>query len=360
MRNVMWDYIEEEVSALKQLLNSQKIKEVADQVKVRKYKNILFVASGSSNNICRASKEFIETYTDFNVFVYLPFEFENELKMLQKFVVTETLVIGISQTGTSSSTLKCLTKAKKLGYELLTITERTDTPIQKLGDYYLNFECGLEACNAKTKGYSNSLMLLHIFFLELGVHNKKVDINTYQEIKNELVKIVEFVPNLIQDTKQWIEQHKQWSNAESIMVIGHSSNYATAMEGALKLSETLCVPANYADVDEYQHGFHRILYSNSYVILIEGNGIGSDAIGKTFEYIRKVTPNCLIISSKGNLSTDTINVLDTHLVSTALLSVIVFQILAVALPENKGMDPNMERHETYLEHLKTRVELKFS
>jgi len=358
MRSVMWEYINESHHRLLELLESRSVVDVVKRLPLKTIKNLVFIASGSSNNICKAAKNFVEENTRMNVTIYFPFEFENDQRLIQRLSVESSLVIGISQTGTSSSVLNCLTKAKSLGYKVLTLTERADTPIRYAGDYYLNFGCGLEACNAKTKGYSASLLLLHLIAIEIGKQTDKINSSTYLGIRNELKEIITKIPDVVEQTKHWVIQNKYWSKAESLLVIGHSSNYGTAIEGALKVSETLCIPALSSDVDEYAHGYHRILFNNSYIIAIEGKGYGSENLHKTFEYVRTITPNRLLISSSDRDKTlnDVIWVSETEHVSSVLLSVIVFQTLAVALPELLGNDPNVERHEDYLSSLKTRVE----
>lgn len=357
MRSVMWEYIGESHHRLLELLDSRNVIDVISSIPLKTIKNIVFIASGSSNNICRASKNFIEENTRMNVSIYFPFEFENDKRLIQRLSIENSLVIGISQTGTSSGVLNCLIKAKSLGYKILTLTERIETPIRSIGDYYLNFECGLEACNAKTKGYSASLLLLHLIGIEIAKQTEKINEDRYLSIRNQLKEIISLIPDVVEQTKQWVKRNTYWSNAKSLLVIGHSSNFGTAVEGALKVSETLCIPAISTDVDEYAHGYHRILFDDSYIIAIEGKGYGSETLHKTFDYIRTITPNRLLISSQVRdvKLNDVIWVSETEHVSSVHLAVIVFQTLAVALPELIGNDPNVERHEDYLVSLKTRV-----
>lgn len=357
MRSVMWEYINESHQRLHDLVESENVNDVISTIPLSSIKNLVFIASGSSNNICKASKNFIEENTRMNVSIYYPFEFENDKRLIQRLSIENSLVVGISQTGTSSGVLNCLIKAKSLGYKILTLTERENTPIRELGDYYLNFECGLEACNAKTKGYSASLLLLHLIGLEIGKLTQRINNDRYELIKQQLMDLIKLIPDVVEQTKNWVERNKYWSNAESLLVIGHSSNYGTAIEGALKVSETLCIPAISTDIDEYTHGYHRILFNNSYIIAIECKGYGKDALHKTFDYIRNITPNRLLISSDERDDTlkDVIWVKETDYLSSVHLSVIVFQTLAVALPELLGKDPNVDRHEDYLVSLKTRV-----
>ena len=135
--------------------------------------------------------------------------------------------------------LNGLLKAKSLGYKTLTLTERSETSIRYTGDYYLNFICGLEACNAKTKGYRASLLLLHLIAIEIAKRSEKINELTYQTIRNELVEIVKKIPDVVEQTNTWVENNKHWSKAESLIVMGHASKHGTAIESRDYLKQYL-------------------------------------------------------------------------------------------------------------------------
>lgn len=358
MTNIMWTYMDEQPQRLKELLASREVEDVVRSIPQDRLQNLVFVASGSSNHICRAAKDFIERIAGVNVTVLYPYEFENETRLLRKYPAKNTLVVGISQTGTSSGTLGSCVRAKAFNYEVLTLTQQQDTPVANIGDHYLNFMCGPEECNAKTKGYSASLLLLHLIGIEIGVTKRMIDDSTKQALIQELKESVDEIPNIIDQTKAWVKRNPHWQSATSLMVIGHYDHYATAMEGALKLSETLCIPAMACDVDEYAHGYHRILEDDSYVILIEGEGNGKDKLMKTIEYVRDKTPNHLVVRTSMDrvIPLDEIQVRSHRTLNSTLTAVIVFQVLAIALPELLGVDPNVEKNPKYLSHLKTRIE----
>lgn len=358
MRNIMWTYMDEQPRVLCELINSKMVEEVIRSIPMARLQNLVFVASGSSNHICRAAKDFIERIAGLNVTVLYPFEFDQTSRLLQKYPAKNSLIIGISQTGTSAGTLGSLLRAKEFNYETITLTEQRNTPVANIGDHYLNFMCGAEECNAKTKGYSASLVLLHLIGIEIGFLKGMVDILEKQRLIQELRDSVDEIPHIVAQTEAWVRRNPTWQFASSLMVIGHSDHYATAMEGALKLSETLCIPAIACDVDEYAHGYHRILEEDSYVILVEGEGNGKEKIQKTIEYVRKKTPNRLVIrtSTDESVPLDEIQIRSRHRMNTTLTSVIVFQVLAIALPGLLGVDPNVEKNPLYLSYLKTRIE----
>lgn len=82
MRSVMWEYIDESETRLLELLESRNVVDVVSMLPLRSIKNLVFIASGSSNNICRAAKNCLEENTRMNVFTYFPFEFENDNRII--------------------------------------------------------------------------------------------------------------------------------------------------------------------------------------------------------------------------------------------------------------------------------------
>lgn len=148
-------------------------------------------------------------------------------------------MIAISQTGTSSGTIRAVEKAKAVGLNVLTITEREETPIHQMGDHYLNFMCGLEDCNAKTKGYSNSLMLLMLLAVQMAYRKGTITQTKYDEYIDEFKASNDDIPSTIDQKKAYIEAHKDWCTISHFLVVGYGRNYGTAEEGMLKMLETL-------------------------------------------------------------------------------------------------------------------------
>lgn len=356
MRSIMWEYINEEISVLTKLMASHEVEKIVSLIPLEKTKNLIFVASGSSNNVVNASQRFIEQNANANIQLFFPYEFQKETRLLDQYPVAESLIIGISQTGTSMGTYGCLKKAKTMGYSILTLTERPDTPVELIGDWTLNFQCGLEDCNAKTKGYSASLLLLHLIAIELGKRKNIISENMVKALHQELHESIREIPAIIDRTVAWVKHHRKWAKAPFYTVLGHDDNTATAIEGALKLSETVLVPAVTTDVDEYAHGYHRLLEDKSFIILIHSQGNESEKMRKTIEYMRLKTPNRLIIRStqEPDKSKDEIRLKSKKLTNATLTSVVVFQVLAVLLPELLDQDPNVEKNEDYLTKIKSR------
>lgn len=356
-KSIMWDHIYEQQDRLKELIASA---QVADFVKAHDpsdLKRILFVASGSSLNITLVAKRFFEELAHVEVTSFTPFDFTGNNPILERLDRESTLIVAISQTGTSSGTIDAIHHAKQLGFKVLTLTERCDTPVEQQGDYYLNFLCGLEPCNAKTKGVSSSLTLLMLLALDIGKGKAVLAEDAYQTYMDEIVASVEDIPVTIEKTMKWVESHQDWSTIPHFYVVGNGTNYGVAVEAMLKIMETLCIPASVCELGEFSHGFHRTIGSNSNVMTIQTEEAGQDVMAKTNDYLAEHVGKLLVVDAtrKQRKEDYVIQVPYRPLTASCLNINVVFQVIATALPEINGDDPNRPMNEELTRVVQTRV-----
>lgn len=355
-KSIMWKYIYEEEETLQALLESRQVEEFGKACNLSEINRIIFVASGSSLNIAKTSARLFEKAADVEVKLTTPYQLMDHEESLRGDRA-RTLVIAVSQTGTSSGTIRAIKAVKEQGFRVLTITERRETPIHKLGDYYLNFLCGLEDCNAKTKGYSNSLVLLWLIALEIGKAKAILSPGDYKEYMDEIRSSIQDIPVTIHNTLEWLDAHRDWSTIRHFLVVGYGMNQGTAEEGMLKLMETLCIPASVSDVGEFSHGIHRVISNDSNVITLLTEEYGYEDMIKINEYLSGVSGRLLVIdaSSKGTEDKERIKVGYRPLTASALNIAVVFQVMAVYLPEVIGHDPNVPSNEELTRLLTVRV-----
>lgn len=354
-KNVMLDYIYETPRRLCELLTNYQIEDLMNNLKVQDIRRIIFVASGSSFNIGLIAKRTFEKYANVSVENYVPYDFLTST--VEKYNKNGTLVIAISQTGTSTGTLNCIKYAKLHNLKVLTITEQMNTEVSTLGDYYLNFLCGFEDSNAKTKGYTNSLALLYLLALNISKMKGIISTDTLNNILDEFNQVTDLIPETINRTLDFINANKSWATINHLLVIGHGTNYGTAIEGMLKIVETLCIPGSVIDIGEFSHGFHRAVSCNSNIILINTEGYGKEITEATIEYLKNKVNKLLVIdASKSHMINDyTINIDYLRYTESSLLIAIVFQVLAAYLPEVIGYDPNRNSNNDYSELVKARL-----
>lgn len=351
----MWKYLKEIPEKANGLVSSQDIQLFLNEYDVTGLDRIIFVGSGSSHNITLVAQKLFEEYAQVVVESYTPTQFLD--KNLNKYSRDNVLVIAISQTGTSSGTVQSIQYAKEQGFQVLTMTEREDTPVQREGDFYLNFRCGLEDSNAKTKGYINSLIILQMLAMGIAKEKELVSKDEYASFMHELKESIQEIPQTLETTLEWLSRNKDWATIHSLLVIGYGTNYGSAIEGMLKILETLGVLGSACELGEFSHGYHRTLTSTSAVISIQSEEPGIEEAMVTNQYIQNLVKKTLIVNACLQMEEgdNAINVACREFTLSSINIAIVFQVIAAFLPEVIGYDPNRKLNEDLTELVKTRV-----
>ena len=119
----------------------------------RDIRKIYLLGSGTSYNAATAIKQYLEMYLPVEAEVMIPTVFTNHAKINRNCIYNqdEILVVGISQSGTSVSTIEAMKKAKQEGYYTVAITEATESLITKEVDRVVKLTCGKEEIPVETR-----------------------------------------------------------------------------------------------------------------------------------------------------------------------------------------------------------------
>lgn len=352
-KSIMWTYMKEEKGLLSKLLDNKDVYE-----RVENFKNVealYIVAHGSSYNAASAIAPFISKLCPVRTYVYTPSSFENNAISLFHENRNTTWVMGISQTGTSRGVLEALRPAKEEGFKIAGITNEKDSPIDAMSDVTFYLNCGEEDSNAKTKGYSSTLLMLMKIAIALGVKKGSISEEKENSLLKEIKEEIETLDEVQKNAKNWCETHTYGKDMEHLYVIGNGMNYATAMEGMLKLMETMCIPTMFSDIKEFSHGMHRSVKNHSFVMLLQ-SGVDREDTIKTFSFFKEKGVNVLIINAGEQMEGEhVINVGKTNSVDNVLSITSVIQIISAYVPELNGFDPNREANNDYTDCVSTRV-----
>ena len=356
MKSRMWQYIKEEAQVLKNALGAEDVREVMSWVDTE-IEAVYFVSHGSSFNAATVASNFLSAYANVRVYCYTPGNFLYNCTTIDFEDRNKTLVISISQTGTSRGTLEAVEKAKRLGFKVLGITDVEISPLYAGSDYQLLLHCGEEKSNAKTKGYSATLVVLLRFAVHLACKKRKIGANQFHTIYHELLSSIEELPDIFARTVDWCKATKFGNGMKNVFVLGCGMNYGTALEGQLKLMETMCMPAAFNDIEEFPHGMHRAINQNSSVILLNCEDSNAPFIEKTFRYLRTKTDKVMMINAQRKKIKDpmVINIQHHPYTQSVLGITMVIQILSLFIPEINGLDPNRNANNDYTKYMSTRV-----
>lgn len=353
----MWQYIAQEPEVLARLLESDEPQRVAAELG-RGLEAIYIVAHGSSYNAAVSTAEFLASTARLRVYAATPADFCCRHSSLLQERRGATLVVTISQTGTSSGAIEALEAARAWGFRTLGITDVKDSPVARKADRALYLLCGEEDSNAKTKGYSATLMLLMLLGIALGAERGMLDESAARRLREELRGMTAAIPALTGQLIDWCRAHDFGAELKDLYVLGSGMNFGTAQEGQLKLMETVCIPTMFNDIGEFSHGMHRSITPQSSILLIRAANDCAALTLQAFHYLRGITPHVWLLDASGQKlaeGTDCISIPFFPATQSLLLTTLAVQVLSVYAPEQQGLDPNRDAHNDFTGVVGTRV-----
>jgi glucoselysine-6-phosphate deglycase len=300
------------------------------------FKKIIMVGSGTSLNAAKATQYTMNKFNKAHVDVMSPFEF-NHFYPIDK-LNNETLVIGISQTSRSTATLKSLEMAKASEATTLLVTAEKDRVSAQVADFILDTCTGSEPVGPKSKGYTSTVATLLLLAASLGG----------QEL--DLTDIPRFMRKVLAVSLDHLNENVELLySGKSFVILSYGTNMANAFEGGLKILETVRIPVEVYDVEEYMHGPYHCLNKDSHFIFLAPPGTGQQRMKKLIEFVHNHTKHTLVITDeslakevfKGNVLILP-NEIDHDL--TALGYIIPLQLLADEITKRRGRHPEVSGH----------------
>lgn len=220
-------------------------------------KKIIFFGSGTSYNVSNIAAYYFKHLVNIDAeaqypTVYQNYEQANRYGFLKD---SQVLCVGISQSGTSISTINMLKNAKERGHSTLVITGNTKSEITKYVDVVTELLVGPELTPPETKGYTTSVISVYLWALEAAKATKQITEKQYEKHLADLQKLVDNFEYVVKESEAWYDRNKAtFMNSDRIYVLGYGIDYATVLEGQLKIAEMFRYPIVGYEIEEFMHG----------------------------------------------------------------------------------------------------------
>ena len=275
--------------------------ELTDAIKKGKVKNILFIGQGTAGIAACACAEILAYYlneTGINVTHLKASEFSGKLLNTD---LKDTLIIAISQSGTTTDTNTAIDMAKKHGAYTISIVNRRDSDITFKTDGVLYTSTGrdIEMSVASTKAYYSQIAAGSILGLKITQLMENKDDSF---IRGEIERLI-IIPSLMKKVlaaKKEIKKSaytfaptkKYWA------VVGSGYNKIAADEIRIKLSE-LCYKTISSDVVEDKK--HIDLSSEPLIVVCAAGSRGNviNDIIKDTAIFKAHNATTIVIASEG-------------------------------------------------------------
>lgn len=156
----------------------------------------------------------------------------------------DSLLVGISRSGSSTETVAALKTARESGVKTVAITCEPESEMTKVADISINLDFIDERAIVMTKSFTSMAFLVSAFARELFAREKlNAYLKTIQEISHGLLdRSLKSIGTL------------SMSQVDHFVFLGYEEYFAASMEGIIKVTESSLTQADCYQTLEYRHG----------------------------------------------------------------------------------------------------------
>ena len=317
-----------------------------NQDKLKVLNRIQIVACGTSLHAAMIGKYIIEDLCG------IPVDVEPASEFIYRRTITDknTLVIGVSQSGETADTITAVRQAKALGSHILIVTNRPDSTMAREADSLVPVNAGIEVSVAATKSYMAQVISFYLLAIYLAERaSKRVETNDLNKLKHELIVLPQKIEEILAHKEGIQACAKKFANAKDFIFIARGINFATALEGALKLKEISYINATGYTAGELKHGPIAMLDESMPVLSILMNGKVYEKILSNSEEAKARNARMIALTNSTDSKLDDlfesiIRIPDIDEMISPALAIVPLQLLAYYIAEFLGKDVDQPRN----------------
>ncbi len=341
MKSIKETKLYQEIHQQPELINQliaepqESIKELANQIRDRHIQHVFIAARGTSDNAGRYAQYLLGAHNRLVVSLATPSLFTI---YRQPPDLSDSLVLGISQSGKSPDIVSVIEEGQKQGALTAALTNFPDSDLGNSANIVLDLSAGEEESLAATKTYTAQLTLLATLSAELDfVAHHRQDLEKLTNLLDDVFEIEQHVVELV-------ERYRYMTHC---VMIGRGFNYASAFEFSLKLKElTYTIAEPYSSAD-FLHGPVALVERGFPVFVIGPAGEMVSEMKSLVDKVHDRQAEVVMISDHGELldKADQILVLPAGVPEwlSPISAIIPAQMFAMYLAKTRGFDVDNPR-----------------
>lgn len=311
---------------------------------IRRCRRLMLIGCGTSYHSAIATRQLLEELTELPVMVELASDFLDR----NTPVFRDDVCFFISQSGETADSLMALRYCKQRGALIIGVTNTVGSSVCRESHCGIHINAGPEIGVASTKAYTSQFISLVMFALVMSE-----DRISLQERRAEIIKGLENLDEQIREVLKVDEDVKALAKdlyqQKSLLLMGRGYNFATCMEGALKVKELTYMHSEGILAGELKHGPLAMVDKAMPVIMI----VTRDPVyTKCMNALQQVTAReCrpIVICEKGDQETQSfaskfIEVPHTVDCLQGILTVIPMQLLSYHIAVLRGCNVDCPRN----------------
>ncbi len=269
-------------------------------------------------------------------------ELASELRYSDPLIDEHTLLIVISQSGETADTIAAMKECKERGAKTLAIVNVVGSSVAKIADYTIYTWAGPEIAVATTKGYTTQVAVLYMLAINFAGRLGLIE-DTYAKYVKNLHSLPRLIQHAIDMNAKIPKLAKKYHKSKALFFIGRNTDYAVALEGALKMKEISYLHAEAYAAGELKHGTIALIDEHQPVIalccnpsimektlsnIVEVKSRGAEVLALTFRNNKKIV----------SVADDLIYIPDVDPVFSAIVEVVPLQLLAYYVAKENDCD----------------------
>ena len=295
---------------------------------INEAKGIFFIGCGTAARVCHFAEYAFSHVANKHINFIPASEFEN----YKHFLIPETLVIAISQSGETADVLDALKVAKQKGSKIISIINVANSSMTKISDYTFLINAGPEKAVASTKATTSQMAITTLLAYACAGRLREGD-RVLVDLAGEVNHMLN--PRYGEHIKKLAEIiHKQ----ENIMIIGRGLNYPMALESAIKIMEVSYIHAQGFAGGELKHGPIALIEEGVPVIALVGKENKEEIISNAIEVKSRGAYVIGIAAENNDVFNYWIKAPSSEEITTPIANLIPIQLLAYYLGLARGHD----------------------
>lgn len=310
---------------------------------IRRCRRMIMIACGTSYHSCLATRSIFEELTEIPVSVELASDFLDR----RSPVFRDDTCVFVSQSGETADTMNALQYCLERGALTVGIVNSVGSSISRQTHCGVHINAGPEIGVASTKAYTSQYIALVMMALSLSddrvsmINRRKAIIQGLKDISSQIQEVLNLNDSIkeICDTKL--------GEQKSLLLLGRGYQFATALEGALKIKEISYMHSEGVLAGELKHGVLALVDKDLPIIVMATRDSLFPKVSSAIEQVTARSGNPFIICNKGDKfgqGLKTLEVPATVDCLQGLLNVIPLQLMSYWLAVKKGYNVDYPRN----------------
>lgn len=254
----------------------------------------------------------------------------------------------ISQSGETADTILALRYCKSRGSLIVGITNTVGSSISRESHCGIHINAGPEIGVASTKAYTSQFISLVMFALVMSEDSMSKKTRR-EEIIRGLKDLPEHIQRVLNTDQKILELSKELYHEKSLLIMGRGFNYATCLEGALKVKELTYMHSEGILAGELKHGPLAMVDPSMPIVMIMMDDPVKSKCLNAYQQVHARGGRPLLILNENDTELTSLDQKQIQVPKTVdclqgLLSVIPLQLLSFHIAVLRGYDVDCPRN----------------